>query len=230
MFQPKRVEQTLCSRTCRQKVAGRARKRPLSPCPTCGKMPEGGRARKFCSIECRAIAQRKPKACIICQKEFLAHRPTQKTCSVKCMALAMKLPPKPCEECGTEFQPDSSRARFCSRTCSAKGTGRAKRKPYTITVKGYRLLYLPDHPMSNRQGYLLEHRKVVADHLGRMLLPDEVVHHRNEVKDDNRVENLEVLAKPDHDRIPKPAPKPIACPHCGGKIGVSGRVRTVVAL
>lgn len=57
---------------------------------------------------------------------------------------------------------------------------------------GYRELYRPQDANSRTGGTVLEHRLVMAECLGRALLPGESVHHKNGVRDDNRVENLEL--------------------------------------
>lgn len=61
-----------------------------------------------------------------------------------------------------------------------------------VSSGGYRMLYRPDHPAAQSGRYVPEHRVVMEESLGRLLLPGENVHHRNGDKLDNRIENLEL--------------------------------------
>jgi hypothetical protein len=61
-----------------------------------------------------------------------------------------------------------------------------------VNASGYRVLSRPGHPMAGAKSAVLEHRFVMAEHLGRSLYEDETVHHKNGNKLDNRLENLEL--------------------------------------
>lgn len=64
--------------------------------------------------------------------------------------------------------------------------------------EGYILIYRPGSPNANKHGFAMEHRIVAEEMIGRPLKRDEVVHHINEVKTDNRPENLLVLSRGEH--------------------------------
>jgi len=81
------------------------------------------------------------------------------------------------------------------------------RKPTIRQKGGYVLVPIePNDPlfaMVRHGRYVLEHRLVMARHLGRSLNTDEFVHHKNGIRTDNRIENLELWTRshPDGQRV-----------------------------
>lgn len=96
-----------------------------------------------------------------------------------------------CEKCGTGrwAQIHKHMPRFCHRcNCSLIGRDNFKGKPQLST--GYVFVYKPDHPFCNKYGYVFLHRIIMEDHIGRLLMPNEIVHHVNGIRTDNRLGNL----------------------------------------
>lgn len=113
---------------------------------------------------------------------------------------------KICDMCGKYFSviPCHKDSVFCSHKCywesmkgkSIRNRGNALGKEHPKWKgglckhgRGYIKEYAPQHPMQSGN-YVSQHRLVMEKHLGRYLLPKEVVHHINGIKDDNRLENL----------------------------------------
>lgn len=83
----------------------------------------------------------------------------------------------------------SARKRFSGGVHPAWWKGGVKHRE-----DGYTAIWMPDHPFSNDDGYIMEHRLVMERHIGRYLTKEEVVHHKNGVRNDNRIENLHLFA------------------------------------
>lgn len=66
---------------------------------------------------------------------------------------------------------------------------------------GYTYIYFPDHPKSTRDGYIMEHILVMECNIGRWLKNNEVVHHKNHIRNDNRIENLQLMTSSEHTRF-----------------------------
>lgn len=101
---------------------------------------------------------------------------------------------------GNTFARGSKRSeetkRKISEANSIKGIGHKKKRG-----DGYIAIYFPDHPKSSAEGYIMEHVLIMECFIGRWLKDDEVVHHKNKIRDDNRIENLQLLTKIEHSRL-----------------------------
>ena len=64
-----------------------------------------------------------------------------------------------------------------------------------IDHEGYRKIYRSNHPNARKDGIIFEHILIMSNFIGRPLKKGEFVHHKNGIRHDNRIENLELWNK-----------------------------------
>lgn len=113
--------------------------------------------------------------------------------------------------CNTPEFKEQARIRFSGKNSPIWKGGKSR-------DQGYVLIRSIGHPRASKNGhYVREHILVMEKHIGRFLHSSEVVHHKNEIRDDNRIENLELMTRSQHalHHEPKHRGKIITCRECG---------------
>lgn len=171
----------------------RAVERQEFTCKTCGKpfqrapgelrsyVKQFGRPPLYCSIPCSAVGRRADAEaklvmnCIHCGKTI----ENKRTAAGFLRGRAL---------CSTECRSEHRKKIAAQRFLDGKGGRHRKRG-------GYIWMYIPANLSSTgKKREMLEHRYVMEQHIGRELRPEETVHHKNGVRDDNRIENLELFS------------------------------------
>jgi len=200
LFQPSSSNTKYCSERCR---------RGEGICLQCGItfIKKGNTTGTFCSPVCWYSAPGKrthaDKKCQGCQKTFRPYRGDQEYCGTACAHLGRRKPRHfvNCQQCGKElpFRLAKRTIRFCSRHCALLGRSMEgiSNKPIGYVsegrLNGYKLIKVGKYfPGTHPSGWMLEHRYVMGQILGRPLEKHERVHHKNGDRADNRKENLEL--------------------------------------
>jgi hypothetical protein len=143
--------------------------------------------------------------CVICDKVFYRHiAPSEistgrgKVCSKECKNILNSINKskgkfRKCKKCGNDFwtRPSEDRRgykkKYCSRFCY-----HPTKRGSAISVDGYYVI-----------NNIKVHRTIMEDHIGRKLLSTEIVHHINQDRFDNRIENLKIVSRSEHNKIHK---------------------------
>jgi hypothetical protein len=153
-----------------------------------GEIKISNKERKFCSRSC-ANSHIQTK-----EQNEARSKKLRKTKDIKCL------------QCNKKFKPRSFKSKFCSNKCGGiyrKNLNKIKRKKRLLDIKnlkmepkdnGYiKICGYNNHLNSDKRGVILEHRLIMSKKLKRPLKENEIVHHINENKSDNRIENLQLF-------------------------------------
>jgi len=171
-------------------------------CAGCGNtfaVKKSLKSQKYCSMECRKKSTKVIVTCAQCGKMFEDQRSRySKYCSISCGITARNLTdqnPSYHRDISGENNPMFGKGGFRGETNGMYGKLREKSPAWKGGRKerkdGYVFVAVPvGHPYAIDGIYVLENRFVMEQHLGRYLLPSEVVHHIDENPNNNAIENL----------------------------------------
>jgi len=155
--------------------------------------------------------------CSNCKKEFYTKNPKKRKynfCSKECH-IDFHTGVFKCKNCGKEEKRPKWKIKafkYCSIECKAEATKRENSHLWkggrTITSDGYIAININGK-------WIREHRYLIEQKIGRKLRKDEIVHHKNFKKRDNRLRNLELMTRTEHNKIHHPKENNYRCKNCG---------------
>ena len=186
-------------------------------CKLCGKKTKRN-GNIFCSRPCYDSyrssigSKRISRECSTCGKHFFV-QPNQikknggKYCSYFCLNHRDgrgKKYRRVCVRCGESYDaPVDRRFKYCSAKCMNKRVGELApgwKGGRSVNERGYVIVLVHNHPRAHNNK-IYEHTIVAEKILGRYMLPDEVVHHRNGNKGDNRTSNIQIMTRSEHMKL-----------------------------
>lgn len=138
--------------------------------------------------------------------------------------------PKYCPDCGKRISRNAVKCSACARRGNGGSWAEEKKQKIRgennhswkggriVNSMGYVQIYMPEHPNAcgKNRAYVLEHRLVMEQYIGRYLRPEEVVHHIDGNKQNNCIENLLLFANSKaHFKFNHFGAKNFVCRHCG---------------
>lgn len=166
---------------------------------------------KTCSAKCGHELRKKEnydsrlaKACKFCEQTFKSQGRLGNGaiyCSIKCHNAAKGILTRECLLCKKVYKPNNNNSaqKYCSHKCSEIGSLGARPERYIGAIKtkqGYTMVRISDDSpyvsLRNKIGYVLEHRLVMSEMIGRAMAATEQVHHKDGVRSNNNSSNLEL--------------------------------------